>query len=118
MAKKLKFLLVVAMVALVPLRALAAVTVGICADYSDGTSSAELIPHQHGAGGHGTSSESDSGTLSVCSLCTACCSGASFVPDARGAMTIAAADLERIPFFGRDPGTPHPAQLERPPLPR
>jgi hypothetical protein len=116
--KKLKFLFVVAMIALVPLRALAAVTVGICADSSDGTPGSGLIAHQHGAGADHSSSESDSGTLSVCSLCTACCSGASFAPDARGVVAIAAADLEPIPFFGRDPGTPHPEKLERPPLSR
>jgi hypothetical protein len=116
--KKLKFLLVVAMVALVPLRALAAVTVGICADSSDGAPGSELIAHQHGAGADHSSPESDSGTLSICSLCTACCSGASFAADARGMVAIAAADFQLIPFFGHDPGTPHPEQLERPPLSR
>jgi hypothetical protein len=116
--KKLKFLLLVGLVCLVPLRALAAVTVGICANYSDGTPGTELLAHQHGAGAEHSSPDSDSGTLSVCSLCTACCSGASFAPDARGVVAIAAADLELIPFFGRDPGAPHPDQLERPPLSR
>jgi hypothetical protein len=33
-------------------------------------------------------------------------------------VAIAAADFERTPFFGRDPGTPHPDKLERPPLSR
>jgi hypothetical protein len=120
--KKLKFLLVVAMLSLVPLRALAAVTVGLCADSSDGPLASELAAHHHGAhhgaGGDGTSSETDSGTLSVCSLCTACCSGASFAPDVRGVVAIAVADFERTPFYGRDPGTLHPDQLERPPLSR
>jgi hypothetical protein len=116
--ENLKFLLVVVMLALVPLRALAAVTGGLCADASDGTPGSELIAHQHGAEAHGTSSENDGGTLSVCSLCTACCSGASFAPDARGVVAIAGADLERTPFYGRDPGTPHPDKLERPPLSR
>jgi hypothetical protein len=116
--KKLKFFLVVTLLALVPLRALAAVTVGLCANGEGGTVAAELVPHHHGAGADHTSSEGDGGTLSVCSLCTACCSGASFAADARGAVAIAAADFERIPFFGRDPGTPHPEQLERPPLSR
>jgi hypothetical protein len=116
---KLKFFLVVTLLALVPLRALAAVTVGLCANGEGGTAAAELVPHHHGAAQDETSPDGDgkASTL-VCSLCTACCTGASFAADSRGVVALASADLELIPFFGRDPGTPHPEQLERPPLSR
>lgn len=117
--KKLKFLLVVAMLALVPLRAMAAVTVGLCASGEGGTVAADHIAHHHGAASDETSPAGDTDTSSfACSLCTACCTGASFAPDAPRVVRLAGADLERIPFFGRDPGTPHPQEFERPPLSR
>jgi hypothetical protein len=117
--RKLKFLVVFAMLVLVPLRSLAAVTVGLCATGEGGTAAAELVAHHHGAAGDETSSDGDTRNSSLaCSLCTACCTGASFAPDAPLGVRVAGADLERIPFFGRDPGTPHPDSLERPPLSR
>jgi hypothetical protein len=117
--RKLKFFIVFAMLALVPLRALAAVTVGLCADYAGGTPAGELVAHHHGAAGDETSPHGDaSGSPSVCNLCTACCTGASFAPDTRSAFVVAGVDLEHIPFFGRDPGAHVPDQLDRPPLSR
>lgn len=115
--RRLKFFVVFAMLALVPLRALAAVTVGLCPDHAGGTSGSELMAHQHGAMHDDTSPQSDtSGSPSVCSLCTVCCTGASFVPPAPSVLALGHADLERIPFFGRDPATPQPDNLDRPPL--
>ena len=116
--KKLKILLVAAMLALVPLRALAAVTTGICPDHHDRLPGAELLVHEHGSADGDASSHHDDGGLSVCSLCTACCSGASFVAETRAVVALAIPEFEPIPFFGRDPGAPHPDKLERPPLPR
>jgi hypothetical protein len=117
-ATKLKIFVVFALLALMPLRALAAVTVGLCAT-GDGGTAAELVAHHHGAANDQASPENDTKASSfACSLCTACCTGASFAPDALRAVALAAADLERIPFFGRDPGAPHPDKLERPPLSR
>lgn len=117
--KKLKFLLVAAMLALVPLRALAAVTVGLCATGDGETPVAGVVAHHHGAVSDQASSEDDTkGSSLACSLCTACCTGASFAPDAPRVARLGSADIERIPFFGRDPGAPHPQELERPPLSR
>jgi hypothetical protein len=114
--RKLKLWLVLALLALVPLRALAAVTVGLCPDHAGSTSGSELMAH-HGAMHDDTSPQGDtSGSPSVCSLCTACCTGASFVPPAPSVLALGHADLERIPFFGRDPATPQPDRLDRPPL--
>lgn len=111
--KTLKFLLVAAMLALMPVRALAAVTVGLCASGED------VVGHHHAAAGDEASPEADTkGTSLVCSLCTACCTGASFASEAPRLVRLAGADFERIPFFGRDPGPPHPGKLERPPLSR
>lgn len=116
MKRKLQFFVVVTLLALVPLRALAAVTVGLCATGEGGTAAAELMPHHHGAAGDETSSDGDTKSSLTCSLCTACCTGATFAPDALRVVRAAGADLERIPFFGRDPATGVPARLDRPPL--
>jgi hypothetical protein len=117
--RKLKFFVVFAMLALVPLRALAAVTVGLCADYHGAGLATEHAAHHHGAAGDETSPHGDaSGSPSVCNLCTACCTGASFAPDTPSAFVVADVDPEHIPFFGRDPGAHVPDQLDRPPLSR
>lgn len=114
--RKLKFFVVFAMLLLMPLRALAAVTVGLCATGEGGSAAAELMPHHHGAAGDETSPESDTKNSLICSLCTACCTGASFAPDTPRALRVAGVDLERIPFFGRDPGAHVPSPFDRPPL--
>ena len=117
MIRKLKFFVVFAMLALVPLRSLAAITVGLCAAGEGGTGAGEFVAHHHGAASDETSPEGDTKSSSLaCSLCTACCTGASFAPDAPRALRVAGADLERIAFFGRDPGAHVPGQLDRPPL--
>lgn len=119
MARKLKYFFVLAMLALVPLRAYAAVSVGLCAAGEGGIVTAQVAVHHHGVASDGTSPGDDTRIPSLaCSLCTACCTGASLAPDARRVVALASADFERIPFFGRDPGAPHPDKLERPPLPR
>jgi hypothetical protein len=118
---KLKILVLVAMVALVPLRALAAVTTGICPDHTKGMHGPDITAHHH----HGAaladgdaSSHDGASTLSVCSLCTACCSGASFAAEAPASVVFADAHRELIPFYERRPASPHPDQLDRPPLSR
>jgi len=117
--RKLKFFVVFAMLALVPLRALAAVTVGLCAAYDGGSPSVEHAGHHHGASSDDTSSHDDgTGSPSVCSLCTVCCTGASFAAEAPTALAVIGADVERIPFFGQGPGGHLPDQLDRPPLSR
>lgn len=119
MIRKLKFFIVFAMLALVPLRALAAVTVGLCTTGESGSAAAELVAHHHGAASDETSPEGDANASPlVCNLCTACCTGASFAPDAPRAVAVAGADLERILFFGRYPGAHVPDKLDRPPLSR
>jgi hypothetical protein len=115
--RKLKFLLVIGLLALVPLRTLAAVTIGLCPDHAGGAPGSELMAHQHGAAHDHTSPQSDtSGSSSMCSLCTACCTGVAFVPAAPSALALGSGDLEQIPFFGRHPATPQPDKLDRPPL--
>lgn len=119
MRNRFAYFVVLAMLALVPLRALAAVTVGVCATGEGGMASSEMAIHHHDAASDEASPEGDTTTSSlVCSQCTACCTGASFAPDAPRAFALAGVDVERIPFFGRDPGTPHPDELDRPPLSR
>jgi hypothetical protein len=115
-SRKLKFLVVFAMLVLVPLRALAAVTVGLCATGEGGTVN-ELVAHHHGAGSDNTSPDHDNNDSQLlCSLCTSCCTGASFAATAPRTVPLASTDFERTPFFGRDPGAHIPGQLDRPPL--
>ncbi len=119
MARKLKFFIVFALLALVPLRALAAVTEGLCATGKGGTAAAEHAMRHHGAASDETSPDGDTKSSSLaCSLCTACCTGASFAPDTVRALRAAGVDLELILFFGRDPGVHVPGQPDRPPLSR
>jgi hypothetical protein len=76
--RALKLLLVCTMLALIPLRGLAAVTVGICAAGNQEWSQ-EQTGHDHSAHEHGTVPE---GTNHDCSACAEHCTGASFVAQA------------------------------------
>jgi hypothetical protein len=112
------FFVVVLLLALVPLRALAAVTGGLCANYGGSAVGAD-VAHHHSAANGETSPQGDTdGTSSACSLCTACCTGASFAAEAPAAVALADGHPELIPFHERRPVPPHPDNLDRPPLSR
>ena len=116
--RPLKYFVLLVLFALVPLRAYAAVTVGLCATGEGGTVGWQGAAQHHGGATQQPSSEDDTESPVVtCSLCTACCTGASLASEAVRPVPLALADLEPIPFFGRDPDAPHPDELERPPLP-
>lgn len=120
LAKNFKLLVLLVMLALVPLRALAAVTSGLCADYHGGAS-APAHQHHHGhaaAGGDAQAPAGEGNVAAACSLCTTCCTGAAFAPDAPRATPLARADLSPIPFFARGPGAHVPDGFDRPPLAR
>ena len=113
MKRNATFFVVLLLLALVPLRALAAVTGGLCAEYGGSAG------HHHSEAGEETSPQDDTGSASfACSLCTACCTGASFAAEAPAAVALADGHPELIPFHERRPVPPHPDNLDRPPLSR
>ena len=116
-ARTLKYFVLLVLFALVPLRAYAAVTVGLCAAGEGGTVGWQGAAQHHGAPSEPSSEDDTQSPVIACSLCTACCTGASIASEALRTVPLALADLEPIPFFGRDPDAPHPDELERPPLP-
>lgn len=120
MSPKARLLLVIALLVLVPLRALAATTGGLCAAYAADEAAAGHAAHHHGAAGDDTPQQTDgrNAAPSICSLCTACCTGVTFVAEAPSVLVFNAAYGERIPFLERRTVPPHPDALDRPPLSR
>ncbi|MDH3319347.1 MAG: hypothetical protein OEO84_06610 [Betaproteobacteria bacterium] len=119
MPRALKTLAVLLLVALMPLRAMAAVTVGFCATGQIDSAAVAHVDSGHGAGAHehhgGDVPPAKSGAPS-CSSCVEHCSGASFAPHAAQAVHAPAITYDRIflaervaPAFISDP-------LDRPPL--
>jgi hypothetical protein len=81
--RALKFLLVCTMLALVPLRGIAAVTVGACAAGEHETLVQAAADHDHGDHGHGAAPDmQDEGNKADCGACAEHCAGASFVAQA------------------------------------
>jgi hypothetical protein len=108
------------MVALVPLRALAAVSGSLCAEYG-GAAAASLGAHHHAhaSASDEMSPQGDAGDAApACSLCTACCTGVSFVAEGASPLVLAGAHPAPIPLVERRPASPHPDELDRPPLSR
>lgn len=116
--RALKIILLAVMLCLVPLRALAAVTGQVCPEHHDRMAMTQTLVHEHGGEDHAASSHDDGGMPSTCSLCTACCSGASFVAETRAAVEPGGPALELIPFRKRHPASSHPGTPDRPPLSR
>ena len=119
MPHRLKILVVLALVALMPLRALASVTTGFCAN---GHQEQPVAAHgAHGDhGGHAQHSAEDQPAKPVtptCNVCVEHCSSAAFAPD--GAAQVVAAPAVSEASTGV---TAHaapafvPDQLDRPPL--
>ena len=117
MKRNASFFLVLLLLALVPLRAFASVTGGLCASYA-ATAAAEHPAHDHGVPGAKTSQPDDTANpaASICSLCTACCTGVTFVAQAPAALAFSEAYGEPIPFLERLSASPYPDDLDRPPL--
>jgi hypothetical protein len=101
--RALKMLLVCTMLALIPLRGLAAVTVGICAA-------------EHGTASHGLADHDHDGKSHDCSACAEHCTGATFVTQAMPASLLHAASTERAVPAERFAAWHVPEHLDPPPL--
>lgn len=112
-------LAILVLVALMPLRAVAAVTVGLCAAGHDDTAVAMHADGGHGSGGHAHHGKEDPpakpGTP-TCSACVEHCSGAAFVPSADSAVAAPAIGQDRIVFAARIAPAHLVDPLDRPPL--
>ena len=119
MPRALKTLAVIVLVALIPLRAMAAVTIGFCAAGHKEMAVAALADHGRDAGAHahhGGHEAPANPATSSCSICVEHCSNAAFALAASSEVTAPAAKRDRIPLAG--PAVPAfvPDQLDRPPL--
>ncbi len=120
MRRLLKTLAVLVLVVLMPLRAVASVTVGSCATGHGEAAVAAHADHGHGHGAdahehHGSEDSSKSGTPS-CSSCVEHCSGAAFAPSAAAANAAPVIYWDPIRFAGRIAPAFFTDQLDRPPL--
>jgi len=115
MRRGLKALLVVVLLGLLPLRAVAAVTIGFCAAGHQQTAVAADAAHGHGTQ-HGQHEPKAPGDLNPgCSYCAEHCAGATFVAPSE-CSSVAVAGAGPIPFGGLFAAGFVPDHLERPPL--
>lgn len=112
-------LVVLILAALLPLRAVAAVTVGFCA-----LGHTDQVVAVHGDHGHGEASHAHHGSddppakpaTPSCSSCVEHCSGAAFAPHAAQAVHAPAIAYDRIVLAERVAPAFITNQLDRPPL--
>ena len=117
MGKKIKFLVILAMVALVPLRAVAAVTIGLCAL---GDNAAAV--HVHAEHGHASShdqspaGEPQNESKPACNVCAEHCGSAVFaVPASPSPLPVTAGLQRAVPAHFLAPGLTL-EELDRPPI--
>jgi hypothetical protein len=115
--RRIASLAVVLLLAALPLRAVAAVTAGICLAGSD---SATVQVSSHGNGAHGSDAQpakDPSGQLGHdCGFCGKHCTGAAYAVPSVAAPIATGAPEDPIPFGARPIIGFVPNQLERPPL--
>ena len=115
----LKTLVILLLAALMPLRAVAAVTIGLCAAAHDEPAIAAHADTGHGSGAQEHHDSDDSPAKSTTPSCSACvehCSGAAFAPSAAQALSAPAVAQDRIQFAGRVAPAFRSDPLDRPPL--
>lgn len=118
MPRALRTLLLLLLVALMPLRAMAAVTVGFCAmghgDLNVATHGGQVHAgaHEH----HGGDESPAKSSAPSCSSCVEHCSGAAFAPSAEPALSAPAIAQDRTAFAKRAAPAFFTDQLDRPPL--
>ena len=119
MSRMLRTLIVVLLAALLPLRAVAAVTIGYCAAGHQDMAVAVHGDHGHGAESHaqhGGDEQPAKPATPSCSICVEHCSGAAFAPSANQAMNASAVARDPILLAERPAPAFFPDQLDRPPL--
>lgn len=118
MRRLLKTLTLLLLVALIPMRAMAAVTIGFCSSGHQDMAISAPAAHGHDAGKHAHHGD-DSSTQpaeSTCNVCAEHCSSAAFAPSVEGAMVVRPVGRDRTQFAERSAPAVIPDQLDRPPL--
>ena len=121
MLRALKLFAVVVLVALMPLRAVAGVTIGFCASgHKDMAVAAQTTGHAHDAGehahhGHGDHAPSQP-VESSCNICAEHCSSAAFAPAMDAAFAAQPVGWESIDVAALPAAAVFPHRLDRPPL--
>lgn len=119
MPRALKTLAVLLLVAVMPLRAMAAVTIGFCASGHQDTTAAAQAGHAHGAAAHQAHHGHDAPAQPVepsCNVCAEHCSSAAFAPSADTAIESRPIGQNRTQLAARNAPAFVPDQLDRPPL--
>lgn len=119
MPYRLKILVVVALVALMPLRALASVTIGFCANgHQEQPVAAHGAHGDHGEHAHyGAEDQPAKPVTPTCNACVEHCSSAAFAPDGAAQVVAAPAVSEASTGVTVQPAPAFvPNQLDRPPL--
>lgn len=118
MPTALKTLVILLLVALIPLRAMAAVTVGFCAaGHGDPNVATHGGPGHAGAHEHhGDDKSPVKSSAHTCNSCVEHCSGAAFAASADPTPSSPAIVQGRIDFVGRPAPASFTDQLDRPPL--
>lgn len=117
MSKSLKFLLVLALLALLPLRAVAAVTIGFCAVADQDAAMQVEAGHAHGSRHHqGPEPEAKTDGSAGCNICAEHCTSGSFVVPVVLTALPGSAGSEPIPHGERLAAGFVPEHLEPPPL--
>lgn len=119
MPTALKTLIILLLVVLMPLRAMAAVTIGFCATGHDHSAVAAHGSDHHGAAGHEHHGNDDTPAKTDAPSCSSCvehCSGAAFAPAADRAPGEPAVARDRTILAARAAPAFFSDQLDRPPL--
>jgi len=121
MPRAMKLAVVLALMVLMPLRAVAGVTIGFCASgHQDMSVAAHATGHGHEAGehahhGHGDDAPSQP-VESSCNVCAEHCSNAAFAPAVDAALAAQPVGVESIDLAATHAAAVFPSQLDRPPL--
>jgi hypothetical protein len=118
MRNLLKTLAILFLVALLPMRAMAAVTIGFCPSGHQDMAISAPAAHAHDAGEHAQHGD-DSSTQpaeSTCNVCAEHCSSAAFAPSVEGAIATPPIAQDRTHLAERNAAAGIPDQLDRPPL--
>lgn len=119
MSRRARFFLVLALLALLPLRGYAALAASLCDAHHGGAPAAHATAHDHATDQDSAPHEYDShgGLLaSVCGLCSASCVSAPVASEVARWFPGAAAGASRIPFVDSPASGVVPGHLDRPPL--
>ncbi len=116
MRSALKTLAIFLLAALMPVRAMAAVTTGFCPSGHADMAVAAHAEHGHAPGEHVHEADPSASKTpgSTCNVCVDHCSSAAFAPSVDGAIAARPASQERTHLAAHSVPAPLPDQLDRP----